>query len=92
VRLTHYSIHPHSDNHYFRSWIVEGSLDGWKWFVLDRRDKNDEMTSARPIETFTVSQSNETRFIRLRQIAKSAYGQNWLILYAFELYGQLLES
>jgi hypothetical protein len=92
VQLTYYSIHPQSHNFYLRSWIVESSLDGSNWSVLNRRENNDEMTSAHPIGTFTVSQSNESRFIRLRQIGKNAAGNDYLILYAFELFGQLIES
>jgi hypothetical protein len=91
VRLTHYSIHPHSSSYCLRSWIVEGSLDGSKWFVLDRRENNDEMTSSHPIGIFTVSQSDESRFIRLRQLGKNAGGNDHLTLYAFELFGQLIE-
>jgi hypothetical protein len=91
VRLTHYSIHPHSSNWYLRSWIVEGSLDGSKWLVIDRRDNNNEMTSTHPIGTFTVSQSTESRFIRLRQTGKNARGNDYLTIYAFELFGQLME-
>jgi hypothetical protein len=91
VRLTHYSIHPHSNNPYLHSWIVEGSSDGSNWSVLDRRENNDQMTSAHPIGTFIVSQSNESRFIRLRQIGKNTQGNDYLVLYAFELFGQLIE-
>jgi hypothetical protein len=49
------------------------------------------MTSAHPIGIFTVSQSDKSRFIRLRQTGKNARGDDYLILYAFELFGQLIE-
>jgi hypothetical protein len=91
VRRTHYSIHPHSNNLYLRSWIVEGLLDGSNWSVLDRCVNNDEMTSAHPIGIFTVSQSNESRFLRLRQIGNNARGDDYLILYALEFFGKLIE-
>jgi hypothetical protein len=87
VRLAHYSIHPYSGNYCLRSWIVESSLDGSNWSILDRRENNDEMTSAHSIGIFTVSQSNESRFIRLRQIGKNAQGDDLLVLYACELFG-----
>jgi hypothetical protein len=91
VRPTHYSSHPHSSNLYVHSWIVEGSLDDSNWSILDRRENNDEMTSAHPIGTFTVSHSDESRFLQLRQIGKNAAGNDCLVLYAFELFGQLIE-
>jgi hypothetical protein len=91
VRLTHYSFHPHSNNAYLRSWIVEGSLDGSNWSVLDRRENNDEVSSTHPIGTFTISQSNESRFLRFHQIGTNDDGSDWLILYPFELFGQLIE-
>jgi hypothetical protein len=49
------------------------------------------MTSAHLIGIFTVSQSDESRFIRLRQIGKNAMGDDCLILHAFELFGQWIE-
>jgi hypothetical protein len=91
VRLTHYSIPPHSNDYYLRSWIVEGSLDGSNWLILDRHENNDEMTSAHPIGIFTVSQSYKSRVIRLHQIGQNAEGNDYLILYAYELFGQLIE-
>jgi hypothetical protein len=59
--------------------------------VLDRCDNNEEMTSSHPIGTFTVSQSNESRFFRLRQTGKNANGTDQVVLSAFELFGQLNE-
>jgi hypothetical protein len=91
VRLPNYSIHLYSGHFYLRSWIVEESLNCSKWFFLDCHQNNNEMTSTHPIGTFTVSQSNESRFIRLRQIGKNASGNDYLILDAFELFGQLIE-
>jgi hypothetical protein len=49
------------------------------------------MTSAHSIGIFTVSQSDESRFLRLRQIGKNAQGNDLLIPHAFELFGQLTE-
>jgi hypothetical protein len=92
VRRTHYSIHAHSNNHYLRSWTLEGSVDGSSWFSLDEQKENSTTHSGHPIGTFSVVESAEYRFIRLRQTGKSAHGNDVLELYAFEIFGQLFES
>jgi hypothetical protein len=79
VQLTHSPIHPSSGN-LLRSWLVEGSLDGSRWFVVDCRANNNRMISAHPIGTVTVSQSIESRFIRLRQIGKTSRGDDFPFL------------
>jgi hypothetical protein len=92
VRPTHYSIHAHSANHYLRSWTLEGSVDGSSWISLADEKNNSTTNSTRPIGTFSVDKSADCRFIRLRQTGKSAYGADYLILFAFEIFGQLIES
>jgi hypothetical protein len=92
VRPTHYSIHAHSNNHYLRSWTLEGSVDGSSWISLADEKNNSTTNSTRRIGTFSVEKSAACRFIRLRQTGKSAYGNDYLILYAFEIFGELIES
>jgi hypothetical protein len=91
VKPTHYSIHAHSGNAYLRSWIFEGSNDGSSWTILDEQKNNSTTNSSHPIGTFSVSRSAECRFIRLRQTGKNARGSDHLILFAFEIFGQLIE-
>jgi hypothetical protein len=91
VMPTHYSIHGYS-NHYLRSWTFEGSVDGSSWFSLDDQKGNSTTNSNHPIGTFSVVKSAECRFIRLRQTGKNACGNDYLLLYAFEIFGQLFES
>jgi hypothetical protein len=92
VRPTHYTLHPHTSGYYTRSWVVEGSLDGLKWLELDRQNYNSDLDSAHPIGSFEVAHSMECRLVRLRQTANNARGDHFLILYAFELFGYLLET
>jgi hypothetical protein len=37
VKPTHYSIHSHSNNWYLRSWVLERSIDGSSWIILENR-------------------------------------------------------
>jgi hypothetical protein len=92
IRLTHYSIHAHSDDYYLRDWRIEGSDDNLNWSCLDQR--HDSTTNdGHPIGTFSVSKENECeyRFIRLFQTGKCARNDDFLSLYAFEVFGDLIE-
>jgi hypothetical protein len=91
VRPTHYSIQPYFSNYYLRSWVLEGSNDGSSWTVLDSQKDNSLMNLSHPIGTFAVSQSTDWRFLRLRQTGKNAKGDHYLVITAFELFGQLIE-
>jgi hypothetical protein len=93
VRLTHYTIFPHLNGYWLRSWILEGSLDGSddSWDELDRHKDDTTMNRDCTIGTFTVTRSNEYRFIRLRQTGKNHNGNDYMILFAFEIFGELLE-
>jgi hypothetical protein len=88
VTPTHYSIRTHFSNCHLQSWVLEGSLDGMSWAVLDQQTNN-ATTSNHPIGTFPVSRSVECRFVRLRQTGKAANETDDLVLLAVELFGSL---
>jgi hypothetical protein len=90
VQPTHYSISAYG-GWYLRSWIFEGSLDGSNWNELDRRENDSTMNNEHQIGTFTVSVRDEYQYLRLRQTGKNAYGHDYLVLYAFEVFGRLIE-
>jgi hypothetical protein len=90
IRPTHYSIHAHS-SHCLRSWIFEGSIDSSRWTELDRQTDDQTTNSNHPIGTFSVSNPCECQFVRLRQTGVSACGCHWLILFAMEIFGDLIE-
>jgi hypothetical protein len=91
VKITHYSIAAHANNYYLRSWVIEGSMDGQanSWVTLDSRTNNTEADSDHPIVTFEVTGAESYRFIRLRQTGKCAGGDDYLVLYGFEMFGFL---
>jgi hypothetical protein len=59
---------------------------------LDRQNYNSALDSAHPIASFEVAHSIECRFVRLRQAGENARGDHFQSLYAFELFGYLLET
>jgi hypothetical protein len=91
VRPTRYSIHAHSSGYYLRSWIFEGSMDGSRWTELDCHTNDQTTNSNHPIGTFPVSQHFECQFVRLRQTGVCAEGNHHLILFAMEIFGDLIE-
>jgi hypothetical protein len=74
-----------------RSWVIEGSSDGLRFdHIIDRRDNNSEANSEHPIGTFSVSCGEFYRSIRLRQTGKNQKGNDYLVLDAFEIFGELM--
>jgi hypothetical protein len=90
VQPIHYSIHAHSNNFYLRGWVFEGSMDGSQWDELDRHANDTTTNQSHPIGTFSTSNSAAYRYVRLRQTAKNANGNDYLVLYAFEIFGRLV--
>jgi hypothetical protein len=82
VRPTHYTIRSPS----LTSWVLESSLDGEAWTVIDWKEAQWAATA-----TFAVSNSAECRFIRLTQTGPSSCGMNVLSICALEVFGTLLE-
>jgi hypothetical protein len=90
VQLTDYSIAAHKNNHWLRSWVIEGSQDNKTWVTLDERNTNTEADAGHPITSFAVQRRITSRYVRIRQTANSAYNANWLVLYGFEVFGLLM--
>jgi hypothetical protein len=86
IRPTHYTIRSSS----VKSWVVESSLDGLNWTEIDRKTDNSDF-EPHGMASFAVSKSAECRFIRLTHTGKNQRGSNYLHIYAFEIFGALLE-
>jgi hypothetical protein len=95
IQPTHYSIRTYTGDgpggRHLRDWVLEGSLDGSNWGELDRRSNNSDLNARDVIRTFTISISGRCRFIRLRQTGKNHRGDDYLLFYAFEVFGRLRE-
>jgi hypothetical protein len=87
VRPTHYTI----ESYCLKSWVVEGSLDGENWTEIDRRTDNNDFRAVLNRASFAVEDSAECRFIRLTQTGKNHFGNEFLLIWAFEFFGTLLE-
>jgi hypothetical protein len=79
IRPTRYTIRGA-----LKSWHVESSLDGVEWTEIDRKIDN-------WATSFPLSRVAKCRFIRLTQTGTSGVGNDQLGIYAFEVFGTLLE-
>jgi hypothetical protein len=76
---------------HLKSWVIEISMDGAHWDVIDRRDNNSTLNGFNAIRMFTLSESKECRFIRLRQTGPNHCSEPdyRLVISGFEVFGSL---
>jgi hypothetical protein len=88
VRPTHYTIKAW----YLKSWVLEGSLDGWSWTEIDREtDSQAFVEPFSPPASFPVSSTVEFHLIRLTQTHKNHERTDVLYVLAVEFFGTLSE-
>jgi glutathione peroxidase-family protein len=66
-------------------------MDGSTWTELDRHTNDQTANSNHQIGTFCISNDFECQFVRFRQTGVNAGGNHSLILYAMEIFGDLIE-
>jgi hypothetical protein len=87
VRPTHYTAWAA----WLKSWVIEGSMDGENWAEIDRQIDNQDFKDGWHTASFTVSNPEQCRFIRLSQTGHDHYGDSSLALRAVEFFGTLSE-
>jgi hypothetical protein len=93
VTLTHYSVRSfdgYSQCEHPKDWVLEGSLDGEWWVVLDRQNNSKALDGKERIGTFPISEPRELRMIRFRQTGPNHMGNEYLIISGFEVFGTIL--
>jgi hypothetical protein len=75
-----------------KTWVIETSMDGDSWEIVDRRTDNYELDRRDVTVWFDIEPNfhRECRFVRLRQTGKSHYNNDSVYLQSFELFGDLL--
>jgi hypothetical protein len=76
---------------YLRSWVIETSMDGKTWNMIDRRGNIGSLTGA-AIQSFSIPNGEECRMIRLRQTGKSDFNYDHLTVVSWEIFGTLLDG
>ena len=72
-----------------KSWVIEVSTNGSNWIEIDRRENNFDLNSPNAFKNFTVKKKIECRYFRLRQIGPNHKGYYYIVLKAFEIFGEL---
>jgi hypothetical protein len=91
---THSAIHTcadHPGSAHLKSWLVETSADWQTWREASREEKNKQLNGAYLSATFLVADGEEFCLIRLVNIGKNHTGSGWLFIYAWKIFGSLLE-
>lgn len=86
------SIDGSENDHYPKSWVIEGSLDNKEWQVIDEQNDCSFLRGSSFVHTFSIqnSASQEFRFLRMR-----ITGPDWcncvhLNINCIEFYGELI--
>ena len=76
-----------------KSWVVEISMDGKEWTVIDRRTDNQDLNGASKSKTFPVSRekTDECQYIRVRSEGPNHSGKYHLVCAGFEVFGTLYD-
>jgi uncharacterized protein (TIGR02452 family) len=96
VTPTHYSImsgfYDRAAN--LRNWVIEGSMDGDQWVVLDDRRDNTDLNGTNKGRTFQMATVSKVRIVRLRQTGRGHHPgfPRVFVISAFELFGTLIEQ
>jgi hypothetical protein len=91
---THYAIRTHPfgpGNGHLKSWLVETSADGECWREVAREEDNGQLNGPSRTGTFAVADGGRCRFIRLVNIGRNHFGQDNILISAWEIFGSLIE-
>jgi hypothetical protein len=95
IKPIHYSIRSDynggTGGHNPKSWVLEGSVDNNQWEEVDRRDNNSDLNARSITRLFAVNHSSEYRSLRFRQTGPNHYGENYLVISGFDIFGSFFE-
>jgi hypothetical protein len=75
-----------------KDWVVETSIDGHDWAIVDERRNKGELNEKNVSRYFEIQEDQQDcRFVRLRQTGPSHNGLDTLFLTSFEVFGDLSE-
>ncbi|KAK8840628.1 hypothetical protein M9Y10_030402 [Tritrichomonas musculus] len=84
--------HCGTNDRHLKSWILEGSKDNDSWKTLDEQNDCSHLNGNRFFHTFNINQNNteEYKYLRIKQTGPNWNNDNYLIIDSFELYGTLI--
>jgi hypothetical protein len=94
IMPTHYAVRSHASGWGFahlKSWVVEISVDGKHWTLIDSRNTNAELNNPVATRTYPVAASRPCRFIKVSNVGPSHSRYDSLVISGWEIFGSLLE-
>jgi hypothetical protein len=91
---THYAIRTYGfdpGHSHLKSRLVEASADGESWREVAREEDNEQLKGSHSTGTFAVAGCGKCRFIRLVNIGRNHFGNDALMISAWEIFGSLIE-
>jgi len=92
LNINYYSIKTHGSGPGFshiKSWIIEGSVSGHEWVIIDSKQNNFDLNRRNAIVSYSIINEGQFRYIRIKQTGKNHSGSNYLCLAGLELFGKL---
>jgi hypothetical protein len=71
-------------------WLVETSADGKKWREVSREEDKKQLDGPFRTGTVAVADGRECRFIRLVSLGRNHFGNDQLVISAWEIFGSLI--
>jgi hypothetical protein len=91
---THYTVRSYRGDpgrKHLKLWLIETKADGESWREVAREENNKQLKGCRFSGTFAIADSGECRFIRLVNIGRNHFGEDRILISAWEIFGSLLE-
>jgi predicted nucleic acid-binding Zn-ribbon protein len=92
---THYTIRSKHDKrpkpNHLQHWVLELSDDAHEWVEIHRRENYSGIWGSNLTATFPVVGISGGRYVRLTNIGRNHFGDDCLIIAAFEIFGKLIE-
>lgn len=88
INMTAYTIRGDSTGS-LCNWVVEGSNNMVKWKEIDRHENCRDLNGLYAFKTYSVNNSLQYRYLRLRQTGPDINNENYLGLCCIEFFGSL---
>lgn len=84
---------------HLKSWIIEGSVDGFSWKKLDEQKNCSLLNGENLVRTFPINvdvddfefdDENEFKFLRIKQTDKNWHNRHYLEICAIDFFGKLI--
>lgn len=93
VKITNYTIRTFGGKNNPKFWVIEGSVNGVDFTILDTQENCEYTKNSNSCHTFKIESEqakNAFRYIRFRQTDKNWFKNDYLRINSFEIYGDFI--